>query len=180
MDHAVHSVPDSGELVRERRVHARVVSVVAGEPHTDSGKELVVGDVLLLRTDDSPRDLELELLGEVAREQAHDAVVLSRHQRVRGGERDVLVGPHVTCFDPSAQVDVQRALQLHRRRGRRVASCSRRRQVAVRKHERRHVVSEVTVDRAVTEPLQPIVGPAVHRERVDVRADGVHLLTRVA
>jgi hypothetical protein len=99
VDHAVRAVADDGELVREARVHRRRVAAIRIEAHAERGQELVVGDVLGLRADDAPGDLELLLRREAGGQRRHDAVVLASEQRLDGRQRDVLVRADVSGYD---------------------------------------------------------------------------------
>jgi hypothetical protein len=123
VDHAVRPIADHRELVRERRAHACRVAAIGIQPDAERRQELVVRDVLNLGADHAPGDLELRLAGERRPgERRHDAVVLPGEEGVDRRQRDVLVRTHVSGDHGSGGRPGERAHEIHRRGGRRVAA----------------------------------------------------------
>jgi hypothetical protein len=131
VDHAVRPEADFGELVRQAGVRGAVVTVVRMQADTERGQELRVRDVLLLRADDPPRNLESPLGREAGRKQVHDAVVLAREERVNRGQPDVAVRAGVSGDDRVLRRRDERTEQVRRRRVLRVAARADPRQVSV-------------------------------------------------
>ena len=178
VDHAVGPVRHDRELVGDARVDARGVAPVGSQLHAEVREELVVRDVLDLRADDAPGDLELLLVGQAgAGEARHDPVVLAEEERVDRGEGDVLVGPNVSGDDCLLRSCGEGAHQVHRR-GRRCVPAGRcARQIAARcRQQRRGIVGRVAVGGAVTQPVEPTVRHPVDVGRVDEAAERVDLL----
>ena len=179
VDHAVGPEADLGELVRETCVRRAVVPVVRMQADAERGKELRVGDVLLLRADDPPRDLEALLRREPGRKQAHDAVVLAREERVHRGQPDVAVRPRVPGDDRVLRRRDEGAEQFRRGRLLRIAAGAHSRQVSgAGQQKRRRVVCGPAVELPDAQPVQPLRGDAVDVGRVDVAAQPIDVLPR--
>ena len=162
----MRAVADDRELVRKRRVDARVVAGVRAEPDAERGQKLRVGDVLDLRADDAPRDLEARVRGKRARKFGDDAIVLPSEQRVNRRQRDVLVRADVSGHDRVGRLRRQRPHEVHRGRRHRASRVGAW-EVAVRRQQQR---------RAAAQPVEPSLRDAVDVRRVDVAADRVDLL----
>ena len=102
--------------------------------------------------------------------------MLTGEEGVGGAQRDVLVRADVTGHHRLLRVRGQPAVDRHHRRAGRVAPAVPPRQVPAGQHQRGLVVGHVAVDRAVPQPLQPLVGTAVDGPRGDIGVGGVGLL----
>ena len=122
VDHAVRAVADDRELVAERGVDVRVVAAVrrtGQRPSAGRNSVYVMYCCSAMTTRRAIWNFSSALRS--AREKPDDPVVLAREQRVRGGQRDVLVGPHVTGDRRPVRLATQPPVDVHhrRRRGRR-------------------------------------------------------------
>ena len=140
------------------------------------GSDLILlGELVEDRAADAPRAADRPVVGQ----QGDDPVVFPGEQGVGRGQGDVLVGPLVTGHHRVCRLPPQPAVDLHRRRGLRVAPAVHPGQVPVRHEQGRGVVPDVAVDRSGPQELQPLLGAAVDRPGVDVGTDVVDLLARV-
>jgi hypothetical protein len=166
---------DGRELVGDAGIDGWVIAAIERQLDAHCGQELVVRDPLLLGTDDPPGNRELDLLREILWEGGDDAIVLAHEQRVRRCQGDVLVGSHVAGDDGGVGISHEAADELHRWRRRSRAGCARR-EVVVVGEQLGAVVGRVTIERSDPQPVEALLSAAIDGERVDVRANRVHLL----
>ena len=103
--------------------------------------------------------------------------MLAREQGVQCGEGDVLVGANVSRDHRAVRCPDERAHEIHRRRGRRIAAGTHAgEKVVSRQHEARAVVRHVAVDRSNAKPLEAVGVDPVNVRSIDVAAQSVDLL----